>query len=100
MKKSDSARRAIKSASTESEVIAAVRGYLSSLAPLEIALLPAPLMALMLSEAEEIVQSALQLVHSALLAARDPSEAELLGDANLVFAAAAKRLAALAKDVA
>ena len=100
MKKSDSARHAIKSASTESEVIAAVREYLSSLDPREIAFLPAPLMALMLSEAEEIVQSALQLVHTALLAARDASEAELLGDANLVFAAAAKRLAALAKDVA
>ena len=100
MKKSDSARRAITSASTESEVISAVRGYLSSLDALEIALLPAPLMALMLSEAEEIVQSALQLVHTALLAARDSSEAELLGDAHLVFAAAAKRLAALAKDVA
>lgn len=100
MKKSDSARRAIKAAATASEVIAAIRGYLSSLDPPEIALLPESLMAVVLSETEEIVQAALHLVHGALLAARDPSEAELLGDANLVFAAAAKRLAALAKDVA
>ena len=100
MNKSDSACRAIKAASTEAQVIAAVRSYLSSLGPAEVAVLPAQVMTLVLSETEEIVQSALQLVHSEMLAAHDAPEATLLSQVTLVFSTAANRLAALAKDTA
>ena len=100
MKKSDKACRAIGAASTETEVLAAVRDYLSSLEASEVAVLPAQLMALVLSGAEEVVQSALQLVHTEMLAAHDRPEAALLNQVTLVFSTAAKRLAALAKNTA
>ena len=100
MKKSDSAVRAIRAATTESEVIAAVRDYLTSLDAAQLALLPAEIMAIGMSHAEELVQSALQLVHSEMLAMRDAPEAAVLNEIALVFSTAAQRLAALAKDPA
>ena len=96
MKDSRSTCRAIQTASTEQQVISVVREYLSSLSPAEVALMPAGLSALATSRAEEVVQSALQLVHHEMLVALDAPEAELIKDAVLVFSTAATRLATLA----
>jgi predicted nucleic acid-binding protein len=61
-------------------------------------LLPASLTGLGVSHVEEVVQSAVQLVHREMLSALDAPEAALLKDAALVFSTAAQRLAALAKQ--
>jgi hypothetical protein len=100
MRNGDNACRDIKAASTESEVIAAVRRYLGSLDASDAAKLPAEVMALGLSEVEEMVHAALQLVHNEMLGSHDAAEAEVLKDVHRVFTTAAKRLADLAKDVA
>jgi hypothetical protein len=99
MTNSDNACRRIRSAKNESEVLAAVRQYLDSLDAKDIALLPAGLLALGLTPAEELIQSALQLLHTALDAAA-PRDAGVVKDASLVFTTAARRLAALAEDAA
>jgi hypothetical protein len=96
LKNSRSTCLAIQSASTEKEVLSSVRDYLSSLSPAEIALMPAGLAALGTSRAEEVVQSALQLVHHEMLVALDAPEADLIKDAVLVFSTAATRLATIA----
>jgi hypothetical protein len=87
---------AIQAASSEKQVISAVREYLSSLSPAQIALLPASLAALGTSHVEEVVQSALQLVYHEMLAALDSPEAAFLKDPVQVFSTAATRLATLA----
>jgi uncharacterized membrane protein len=97
LKDTQSACRAIQSASTEAQVVAIVREYLSSLTPAQLAVLPVSLTALGVSHVEEVVQSALQLVHREMLSALDAPEAALLKDAALVFSTAAQRLAVLAK---
>ena len=71
MKKSDNAVRAIRAATTETQVVAAIRDYLSSLESSEVALLPAEVTAFGLHLTEEVVQSALQLVHDQMLAVGD-----------------------------
>jgi hypothetical protein len=98
MKKSDNAVRAIRAASTESQVIGALHDYVSSLDAAEVALLPAEIMAFGLAHAEEAVQSALYLVHTQMLRLGDSPEAAVLNEVTLVFSSAARRLAALAKD--
>ena len=98
MKKSDVACRAIGAASSETQVIAAVRRYLSSLEASEVAQLPAEIVNFSLSPAEEAVQSALYLVHTQMLRLGDTPEAAMLNDVTLVFSTAARRLAVLAKD--
>ena len=100
MKKSDSACRAIRAATTETQVVNAVKEYLASLGPTELAFIPVELLAIGISEAEEIVQSALQLVNRELLGSHDAPAAGVLKDASLVLSTAAQRLAALAKDEA
>jgi hypothetical protein len=97
LKDTQSTCRAIQAASTEAQVIAVVREYPCSLSPSELAVLPASLTGLGVSHVEEVVQSALQLVHREMLSALDAPEAALLKDAALVFSTAAQRLAALAK---
>lgn len=97
MKDTHSICRAIQAAPTEAHVVAIVREYLSSLSAAELAALPAGLTALGISHAEEVVQSALQLVHREMLSALDAPEAAFLKDAALIFSTAAQRLAALAK---
>jgi hypothetical protein len=72
-----------------------VREYLGSLTPSEVAMLPAGLTSLGKSHVEEVVQSALQIVHREMLAALDAPEAGILKDASLVFSTAARRLAML-----
>lgn len=98
MKKSTSARSAIRAASTESQVLAAVREYLSSLSASELALVPAGIMALGIGQAEEAIQAALLLLHREKLASKAAPAAAVLKDTALVLSAAAKRLAALAED--
>ncbi len=98
MKKSDSACRDIRAASTESQVVAAVRAYLASLDPAEVALVPTEIMAFNLSGAEEAVQAALHLVHAQMLGMRDATQYAMLSEVVLVFSTAARRLAVLAKD--
>jgi hypothetical protein len=98
MKKSDVAVRAIRTASTESHVIAAVRDYLATLDAHEVALVPAEIMAFGLAAAEEAIQSALYLVHTQMLRTHEEVESAVLNDVTLVFSAAARRIAALAKD--
>jgi hypothetical protein len=100
MKKSDVACRAIRAARSESEVITAVRGYLESLSPDEASVLPAELLAKGIHQAEELIQSALALVHEQMLGKQDSPDASLLNEIELVFATAAKRLTALARDTA
>lgn len=96
MKNSRSTCQAIQSASTENEVLSFVRDYLSSLSPAEVALLPAGLAVLGVGRAEEVVETALQLVHHEMLVVLDAPEAELIKDAVMVFSTAATRLATIA----
>jgi hypothetical protein len=86
---------AIRAAKSEAEVIAAVRAYLASLEPQEIALIPKGLTSLGVSHAEEVVQAALEIAHREALAAFDAPESAFLKDAVKVFSTASMRLAAL-----
>ena len=58
--------------------------------------MPAALIALGQSHAENIVQSALQLVHEEMLTVLDAPESDLLRQSVLVLATASRRLAMLA----
>ena len=98
MKKSDAACSAIHAASSETQVITAVRHYLSTLEASEVALLPREIVDFGLGHTEDAVQSALYLVHTQMLRLGDTPEAAMLNDVTLVFSTAARRLAALAKD--
>ena len=95
LKDPQTACNAIQAAATQEQVVAIVREYLGSLTPSEVALLPAGLTALGVSHVEEVVQSALQIVHREMLAAVDAPEARILKEASLVFSTAARRLAML-----
>jgi hypothetical protein len=100
MKKGDSACRAINAAANESQVLAAVRDYLASLSAADVALMPAEVMALGLDQIEDLIQSALQLVHHQMMELREAPNAAVLNEAALVLSTAAKRLATLATDTA
>lgn len=99
MKSSDTACRAIRAASTESQVMKAVSEYVDSLAPGAVALLPVELISLGVSGAEEVIHSALHLVNSRMVGS-EGSDADTLSDVVLVLSTAARRLAALAKNTA
>jgi len=86
---------AIRAASTEAEVIAQVRKYLSSLDAAKMALMPPTLLAVGVDHAKEIAQGALELA-SREVAEADPSTGEFLRDAATVLSTAAMRLAMLA----
>ena len=96
MKNSRSTCLAIENALTQDEVVVSVREYLASLNPAEIALMPPGLAVFATGRAEEVVHSALQLVHHEMAVALDAPEAELIKEAVLVFSTAATRLATLA----
>lgn len=97
MKSSDTACRAIRAASTESDVMRAVSNYLESLEPAALALLPSELTAIGLSHAEEVIHSALELAQSRIgRSAKTTPQARTLSDIVLVLSAAARRLATLA----
>ena len=98
MKDASSTCKALQAATSEEQVVALVRGYLGSLSPAEAALLPTGLTALSVSHVEEVVHSALQLVHREMVAVFDAPETLVLKEASLVFTTAAQRLAALARQ--
>ena len=98
MKDPQSTCRAIQAAATQEQVIAVVREYLGSLTPSEAAMLPVGLTSLGVSHVEEVVQSALQIVHREMLSVLDAPEATILKEASLVFSTAAQRLAMLTKQ--
>jgi hypothetical protein len=98
MKRSDNAVLAIRNASRESQVVEAVQAYLASLDASELALLPEQIVTLALHQTEEVIQSALDLVHREMQGLREAPGAALLSETALVFSTAANRLAALAKD--
>jgi hypothetical protein len=100
VKKSDVAIRAIRAAKAESQVVAAVREYLGSLGPSVAAVLPEEILAIGLTQAEDVIQSALRVVHGKVLATEQSPQAALLNDVELVLATAAKRLAVLAGKTA
>jgi hypothetical protein len=86
---------AIRAASTETEVMSAVRGYLSSLSPDKTAILPPTLVTLGINHAQDIAQAALELAGREALAVADAPEAAFLKDAATVLSTAAMRLAVL-----
>lgn len=100
MTRGEKACTAIRAAAKESDVIGAVREYLESLDKSDAARLPAEILAMGLASAEELVQSALQALHTGMGAAQGDSKAGILNEATLVFTTAARRLAVLAKDAA
>ena len=100
MTRSDKACRAIRAATQESEVIGAVRDYLESLDESDARRLPAEILAMGLTPAEELIQTALQVLHSGMEQAQEDSKGDILSEATLVFTTAARRLAALAKNAA
>jgi hypothetical protein len=100
MLKGEKASRAIRAARNESEVLGAVREYLDSLDASDAALLPAELLVRGLTPAEELIQSALQALHSEIDSNAEKARGGVLNEAALVFTTAGRRLAALAKDPA
>ena len=100
MKSSETACRAIRAAATESEVIQVVSDYIESLEPSTVALLPSELMAIGLSQAEEVIHSALQVVRGQVARSKRSPEGKRLRDIVQVLSTAAQRLAALAKKPA
>jgi hypothetical protein len=100
MLKGEKACRDIRTARNESEVLGAVRTYLDSLDAADAALLPAELLVMGLTPAEELIRSALEALHEEMEAGAGKSKRGLLNEASLVFTTAARRLAALAKDPA
>ena len=92
MTKSQKACRAIRSARSESQVIAAVRDYLDSLDASDAALLPGELLVLGLVPAEELIQTALHALHQVTNTA---ARGGVVKETALVFSTAARRLAAM-----
>ena len=97
MTRSDSACRAIRAASTESEVVEAVSQYIRSLNAGAVALLPVGLLTIGLAHAEEVIHSALELVHAKMIHSKGTPEADTMSEVVLVLTTAARRFAALAK---
>lgn len=100
MKSSDRACRTIRAATSESQVIQAVSEYLKSLHPTVVAIFPAELMAVGLQQAEEVIHSALDIVHRQIARSDLPAEADTLNEIVLVLSTAARRLAILAGNTA
>ncbi len=83
----------IRAASTEGEVIAAVRDYLGTLDHGQLAAIPASLLSLQINHARDIAAAAVELArHEATMAPQAP-EAALVKDVATVLSTAAMRLA-------
>jgi len=97
MTRGDKACRAIRAATRESEVIAAVRDYIDALDSSDAARLPAEILVMGLTPAEELIQSALQSVETLLKAEKGAKGAKggALRELTRVLTAAARRLADL-----
>ncbi|MGZ5088118.1 MAG: hypothetical protein ACXWGU_13530 [Usitatibacter sp.] len=91
----NSACSAIQAASTEGQVVAALRSYLSALDGKKTALLPSSLLTVGMDHAREIAQAAVELAARELIEISDEATAGFLRDAATVFSTAAMRLAVL-----
>lgn len=101
MSNTEAACRRIRAASTESQVIAAVRDYVVALGPAELAALPMQLLPASLLQGEEVIHSALQLIEDAVTrVAGVAAGSEVTDDMRLVLTTAARRLAALSRSSA
>jgi hypothetical protein len=87
---------AIRTASTESEVVTLVRQYLATLSAEKTALVPPTLLALGINHAREIAQAAVEVASREALSASDAPEAQFLKDVGMVLSTAAMRLVVLA----
>ena len=86
----------IRGASTEREVVGAVRDYLGSLDHAQIAAIPANLLSLQINHARDIAAAAVEVArHEATMAPQAP-EADLVKDVAMVLSTAAMRLAIIA----
>lgn len=94
MNKTEAACRKIRAATSESQVIAAVREYLGSLGPPEVAGIPLHILSSCLVQAEESVHSAIQVFEDAIGVLGD-DHADAAEGTRRVLAAAARRLAAM-----
>jgi hypothetical protein len=83
----------IRAASTEAEVITAVRSYLSELDPAEVKAIPGDLISLHIHHARDIAAAALELARHEATISQDAPEAALVKDVATVFSTAAMRLA-------
>ena len=96
MSKSDVACRKIRAATTESQVIAAVREYLGSLGPADALGVPLHAVSSCLVHTEESIHSALQLVEDALAALQGGSaKSDAAEGTRLVLTSAARKIATL-----
>jgi len=84
----------IRAAKTESQVIDAVREYLATLGPAEVAGIPLQVLSSSLVQAEESIHSAIQVFEDAI-GALGPSDADTAERTRLVLTTAARRLAAM-----
>jgi hypothetical protein len=90
--------QAIGAATTEGEVVAAVRRYLGSLEHHKLAALPATLLSLQVNHAADIAAAAVDLArHETNLLQHGP-EASLLKDVSTVLSTAAMRLAIISME--
>jgi hypothetical protein len=87
--------RTIGAATTEAEVVAAVRRYLGTLEYRKLAALPASLISLQVNHAADIAAAAVDLVRHEATVAQDTPEAMLLKELGTVLSTAAMRLAVL-----
>ena len=85
--------RQIQAASSEGEIIEAVRGYLSSIDGSSISALPVSLLSLQASQARDIAAAAVELARREATIAHDAPEAALLRDVTKVLSTAAMRIA-------
>ena len=85
--------RAIGAATTEGEVVAAVRRYLEALHPRKLAALPATLLSLQVNHAADIAAAAVDLVRHEATLPQHEAEAMLFRDVGTVLSTAAMRLA-------
>jgi hypothetical protein len=94
--KTEVACRKIRSASTETQVIAAVQEYLVSLGPPEVAGIPLHALSSSLVQTEESIHSAIQTLEDALAAIQGgTSSRDAAEGTKRVLTTAARRLAAL-----
>ena len=92
-KSCESTCQVIRAASTEAEVVTAVRLYLSELDPAQMKGIPGDLLSLHIHQARDIAAAALELARHEATISQDAPEAAILKDVATVFSTAAMRLA-------
>ena len=88
--------QAIRAASTEEEVIGAVRDYFGSLDHGDLAAIPANLLSLQINHARDIAAAAVEVARHEATIAHDAPEAALIKEVAMVLSTAAMRLAIIA----